>query len=310
LYKLVRYFRATKVFTDTARKCAKQLLGILTLMLCLVILFAIMLYQVERGRACFIGEDNCSPPSAVKDTYHTGDRILLNKNGDLSQFPDVFYGLWFSFVTLTTTGYGDIVPVTNTGQVMTVFLMLAGSCYLSMPLTVSAYYAVGCVCYCHAITKCIRSSYQIASSTFFEVHEQFLKKRKTKSDANKEAAEAQVFAAKAAKDTAWKRRLILMRTALTMSITSLDSFMADLQAPSHHQPQAANASSTRATASNKSNLLQRSIVIVNDAKSTLSSIGRDLEALALTSTTIYNKQPKDTSTTKHLHKEASQLIVC
>jgi hypothetical protein len=100
----VRYFRATKVFVDTAKKCTKQLLGILTLMLCLVLLFAIMLYQVEKGHACFIGEVGCDPPKALKDIYHVGDRILLNKNGDLSQFPDVFYGLWFSFVTLTTTG--------------------------------------------------------------------------------------------------------------------------------------------------------------------------------------------------------------
>ena len=51
---------------------------------------------------------------------------------------NVFYGVWFSFITLTSTGYGDIVPVTNIGQGFCVILIILGAMYMSMPLTVAA----------------------------------------------------------------------------------------------------------------------------------------------------------------------------
>ncbi len=69
----------------------------------MVILFAILLYQVEGGRACFVGDSDCHPPP---DAFglQTGDKIYINKDGELTQFGNVFFGLWYSFVTLTTTG--------------------------------------------------------------------------------------------------------------------------------------------------------------------------------------------------------------
>ena len=43
---------------------------------------------------------------------------MVNKDQRTSQFPNVFYATWFAFVTVTTTGYGDINPVTNGGQIL------------------------------------------------------------------------------------------------------------------------------------------------------------------------------------------------
>lgn len=42
------------------------------------------------------------------------------------QIKTVGDGLWYSFATFTTTGYGDITPVTTVGKVISVCLMLFG----------------------------------------------------------------------------------------------------------------------------------------------------------------------------------------
>jgi len=41
-------------------------------------------------------------------------------------------GLWWAFATATTTGYGDITPVTDAGKVLSVMLMLTGLAFFSM----------------------------------------------------------------------------------------------------------------------------------------------------------------------------------
>ena len=50
-----------------------------------------------------------------------------------SNFEHISYGdaIWFSFVTVSTTGYGDIVPHTEAGRVVSVFLMVIGVACIS-----------------------------------------------------------------------------------------------------------------------------------------------------------------------------------
>jgi hypothetical protein len=138
MFKLTRHFSASNILFETAAKAWKQTLGILCIMLVLVTLFAIILYEVEGGNACYVGDEGCFVPDSVASIVHIGDRILIDKNDNISQFTNVFYGMWFTFVTITTTGYGDITPVTNTGQMMNVFLMLSGICFMAVPLTTMA----------------------------------------------------------------------------------------------------------------------------------------------------------------------------
>ncbi|MEN1970281.1 potassium channel family protein [Lentibacillus sp. N15] len=51
------------------------------------------------------------------------------------QFPSVFLGVWWAFVTGATVGYGDIVPVTTTGRVIGILLILSGGGLLTFYIT-------------------------------------------------------------------------------------------------------------------------------------------------------------------------------
>lgn len=41
-------------------------------------------------------------------------------------------GVWWAYATATTTGYGDITPVTDIGKLLSIFLMLIGLALFAM----------------------------------------------------------------------------------------------------------------------------------------------------------------------------------
>lgn len=153
LFKLTTSFHATKVLLTTGRKIFKQLIGMFFALSMLMFLFAVLFYEIEGGTPCFVGDNGCDVPSDVEDQVQNGDRIIINKNGGISVFSNVIDCFWFCFVTATTVGYGNQVPITNGGMLLNLFLMFVGNVYLVFPLTA-------------------------ASSTFSTVYEKYLATKK------------------------------------------------------------------------------------------------------------------------------------
>lgn len=58
--------------------------------------------------------------------------IYVFESGVSQTIQDYGDALWWSFVTVTTVGYGDISPTTNAGRFIACILMLAGIGFLSM----------------------------------------------------------------------------------------------------------------------------------------------------------------------------------
>lgn len=48
-------------------------------------------------------------------------------------FKSIFHSLWWAIVTLTTVGYGDIVPITLGGKVFTFFVIILGIGVVTVP---------------------------------------------------------------------------------------------------------------------------------------------------------------------------------
>lgn len=57
--------------------------------------------------------------------YH----IEYDANPKVERYMDA---LWWSFATATTTGYGDITPVTDFGKILSIILMLVGLALFAM----------------------------------------------------------------------------------------------------------------------------------------------------------------------------------
>ena len=50
---------------------------------------------------------------------------------DDKTFPTVWLGMWWALTTVTTVGYGDVVPQDSAGRVVASFLLLGGLALLS-----------------------------------------------------------------------------------------------------------------------------------------------------------------------------------
>ena len=92
-----------------------------------VFLFFVFLLQVVLGYSIFVIE------SALPD----------------SQFHAVASGAYWAFVTMTTVGYGDVVPQTELGRLLASVVMLLGFGIIAIPTGILTVSGVRPVSYTH-----------------------------------------------------------------------------------------------------------------------------------------------------------------
>ena len=100
--KLIRYNKALNRF-NVAFKIVKEEL------ILFFIVILIMLFIVSAGIYSF---ENQAQPEIFKSVFHSG---------------------WWSIVTLTTVGYGDVYPITLGGKVFTFFVLMIGIGVVAVP---------------------------------------------------------------------------------------------------------------------------------------------------------------------------------
>ena len=103
--KLVRYVRGSRTLISALRQSRGKIVVFLTSVIVLVIIMGTLMYLIEHGTHGFT-----SIPSSI----------------------------YWAVVTLTTVGYGDIVPFTTLGKFLASFIMILGYGIIAVPTGIFA----------------------------------------------------------------------------------------------------------------------------------------------------------------------------
>lgn len=105
LFRLTAYTQSTQMIINVFKKRAKELAISFVLVTFLIIIASCIMYFAEH----------------------------LTPTEKTSQFKSIPHTLWWAVVTLTTTGYGDMYPLTNIGKLMASIIMLVGVAFFAIP---------------------------------------------------------------------------------------------------------------------------------------------------------------------------------
>ncbi|XP_059146207.1 potassium voltage-gated channel protein Shaw-like isoform X7 [Physella acuta] len=107
LCKLTRHSPGLKILIHTFKASAKELILLIFFLVLGIVIFAALIYYAER--------------------------IQYNPQNDFESIP---VGLWWAIVTMTTVGYGDMVPKTYVGMFVGALCALAGVLCIALPVPV------------------------------------------------------------------------------------------------------------------------------------------------------------------------------
>lgn len=102
LFRLTAYMKATRLVKNVIKSTVNELLLCLVLALFLIIISSSLVYFAEHT----------AQPDKFKSIPST---------------------IWWSVITLTTVGYGDLIPITATGKIFTSIILLAGVAIFALP---------------------------------------------------------------------------------------------------------------------------------------------------------------------------------
>jgi voltage-gated potassium channel len=105
LFRLTAYTRSVHMIANVFRKRKNELMLSFVLAIMLIIISSCIIYFAEH----------------------------LYPDEKTSQFKSIPHTIWWAVVTLTTTGYGDMYPLTWLGKTMASIIMLIGVAFFAIP---------------------------------------------------------------------------------------------------------------------------------------------------------------------------------
>lgn len=123
--RLLRVFRAFKyqnqmlltieVMYVAVHRSKDALIALSYFIILVLVLFSTLIYFAERG------------------TWDAAIGAFVDADGDPSLFDSIPQTAWFALVTMATVGYGDVVPRSFLGKLLTVPLLMFGLLLIALP---------------------------------------------------------------------------------------------------------------------------------------------------------------------------------
>ncbi|KAF9960156.1 hypothetical protein BGZ72_007843, partial [Mortierella alpina] len=125
LFRLLRVFRTFKysstiimtieVMIVAIKRSMDALSALFFFLITGTMLFSTLLYFAERGE------------------WDEARQVFIDANNNPSTFDSIPAAFWFVMVTITTTGYGDMVPTTFVGKLISFPAMMCGVLLITLP---------------------------------------------------------------------------------------------------------------------------------------------------------------------------------
>ncbi|MEM8736658.1 MAG: ion transporter [Planctomycetota bacterium] len=117
--KMMRMLKEAHALQDAVWRARDKILVFIVVVLVAVTISGTLMYQVENDGL---------PDAALEQSD-----LESSPNGSRSKFTSIPMSMYWSVVTMTTVGYGDIVPETTIGKIISAILILLGYSLIIVP---------------------------------------------------------------------------------------------------------------------------------------------------------------------------------
>jgi len=121
LLKLIRFSPTLKVALKSLKSSYEGFLLLIQIILVNLVFFSTIMYFVE-GYYCYFDQ--------------TDSLWKYINNNATSQFQSILGTFWWNIVSVTTVGYGDVVPLTPWGRFVASVALISGIILLSFPIAI------------------------------------------------------------------------------------------------------------------------------------------------------------------------------
>lgn len=135
LVKLFRQFATVNDLFSAVNGAAKVLLAPLVFLVGGILVSSTLVYYAERGKfdptknSFMIADCECEGTTQYTLGVRACDKVP-------SRFQSILHTMWWGVVTLTTVGYGDLVPQCTFGKLVASISMVFGVVFMAMPIAI------------------------------------------------------------------------------------------------------------------------------------------------------------------------------
>ena len=117
------------IFTQALSRSASALLTVLYIIMVMVLVLSAIMFYMEN--------DHWDPTCGGHNHPDTGiDGCYLREDGQRSRFSSIPICIWWCMITISTIGFGDLIPQTGVGKLLCSFAAVSGVIILAVPISI------------------------------------------------------------------------------------------------------------------------------------------------------------------------------